>query len=356
MVSFRRSFLLLVVAAATLPANVVLAAPVELAIPAGPSISAPNLADAAAKESLTGRCRGWLRTKMVRDVDLSCYGIVLDEKWHEADDSKPVVLVIHGYNSCPLRNQSMADAIRATGHPCGTFAYPNDYTIVASAQLLSSELRRFHREHPDRRVILVCHSMGGMVARACIEDSLYDPGNVDRVILIAPPTNGSAIAHFAVGTDLWEHWLSRTSGSPWRRVRDSVVDGLGEAADELCPGSPFLEDLNSRSRNPRVQYSVILGTGARMTEAELEWIRESVLHKFAKVPGAEGGVTQLEALLGDMDELVEGKGDGVVAVSRGRLSGVSDTLVLPFGHLSVTGAPATDVVRQVQAAVLERLN
>jgi hypothetical protein len=30
--------------------------------------------------------------------------------------------------------------------------------------------------------------------------------------------------------------------------------------------------------------------------------------------------------------------------------------VLPFGHLSVTGEPTTDVVRQVQTAVIERLN
>jgi pimeloyl-ACP methyl ester carboxylesterase len=266
------------------------------------------------------------------------------------------VIVVHGYNSCPARNQSMANAIREAGFPCGTFAYPNDYTIITSAQLLSSELRRFRREQPARRVVLVCHSMGGMVARACIEDSLYDPGNVDRAILIAPPTCGTAVAHFAVGTDIWEHWLARRDGGPWRRIHDSVIDGLGEAADELCPGSTFLEELNSRPRNPRVQYSVILGTGARMTEAEMEWIRESVIHKLTKVPGAKDGVEQLELLLGDMDELVEGKGDGVVAVARGRLDGVSDTLVLPFGHLSVTGEPATDVVRQVQAAVLQRLN
>ncbi|MEX2091858.1 MAG: hypothetical protein WD971_04230, partial [Pirellulales bacterium] len=131
---------------------------------------------------------------------------------------------------------------------------------------------------------------------------------------------------------------------------------LKDLADERCPGSSFLEELNSRPRNPRVQYSVILGTGARMTEAEMEWIRESVIHKLTKVPGAKDGVEQLELLLGDMDELVAGKGDGVVAVARGRLDGVSDTLVLPFGHLSVTGEPATDVVRQVQAAVLQRLN
>jgi pimeloyl-ACP methyl ester carboxylesterase len=310
----------------------------------------------AAEESLGARCRCWLRTKLVREVDLSCYGLVLDEDWQKADASRPVVIVVHGYNSCPARNQAMASAIREAGFPCGTFAYPNDYTIVTSSQLLSSELRRFRREQPDRHIILVCHSMGGIVARACIEDSLYDPGNVQRVILIAPPTCGTAIAHFAIGTDVWEHWLARRDGGPWRRFRDSIVDGLGEAADELCPGSEFLQELNSRPRNPRVRYSVILGSGARMTEAEMVWIRESVIRKLTQVPGAKGGVERLEALLGDMDELVEGRGDGVVAVARGRLDGVSDTLVLPFGHLSVTGEPATDVVRQVQAAVLQRLN
>jgi pimeloyl-ACP methyl ester carboxylesterase len=313
-------------------------------------------ADAAAKETLSGRCRGWLRTRLVSDVDMSCYGIVLDKNWQQIDATKPIVIVIHGFNSCPARNQAMANAIRTAGFPCGTFAYPNDYTIVSSAQLLSCELRRLRREHPDRRVVLVCHSMGGMVARACIEDSLYDPHNVDRVILIAPPNSGTAVAHFAIGTDIWEHWLNRREGGPWQRFRDSVVDGLGEAADELCPGSTFLTDLNALPRNRHVQYSVILGTGARMSEAEIDWIRESVLHKLAQAPGAKDGVERLEALLGDMDELVAGKGDGVVAVSRGRLDGVSDTLVLPFGHLSVTGEPASDVVRKVQAAVIERLN
>lgn len=343
--SRNRRVMVLAIAATLCFANSVIAAPSE-----------PLAADSAAQDPLSARCRDWLRTRLVREVDLSGYGLILDEQWQQADDSKPIVVVVHGYNSCPARNQAMAGAIRDAGFPCGMFAYPNDYTIITSAQLLSSELCRFRRAEPDRRVILVCHSMGGMVARACIEDSRYDSGNVERMILIAPPTRGTAVAHFAVGTDLWEHWLARREGGPWRRLRDSVVDGLGEAADELCPDSEFLEELNSRPRNPRVKYSVILGSGARVTEAEMEWIRESVIDKLANVPGAKGSVERLESLLGDMDELVEGKGDGVVAVARGRLDGVSDTLVLPFGHLSVTGEPATDVVRQVQAAVLQRLN
>jgi hypothetical protein len=88
----------------------------------------------------------------------------------------------------------------------------------------------------------------------------------------------------------------------------------------------------------------------------MDWIRESVIAKLTQVPGAKSGVEWLDTLLADMDELVEGKGDGVVAVARGRLDGVTDTLVLPFGHLSVTGEPANDVVREVQQLVLERLN
>lgn len=337
-------------------ATLLLALPIDSIAAESSASSTPPAADCAAQESLGIRCRSWLRTKMVHEADLSCYGLVLDENWSAADETKPVVVVIHGYNSCPERNHAMADAIRAAGFPCGMFSYPNDYTIVTSAQLLSSELRRFHQQHPERRIVLVCHSMGGMVARACVEDSLYDPGNIARLIMIAPPTRGTAIAHFAVGTDVWEHWLARREGGPWRRIRDSIIDGLGEAADELVPESPFLTDLNARSRNPHIEYTVILGTGASMTEAEMDWIRESVIAKLTQVPGAKPGVERLEALLGDMDELVEGKGDGVVAVARGRLDGVSDTLILPFGHLSVTGEPASDVVRKVQQLVLERLN
>jgi hypothetical protein len=138
-------------------------------------------------------------------------------------------------------------------------------------------------------------------------------------------------------------------------MRDSVVDGLGEAADELCPNSDFLRELDARPRNARVQYSVLLGTGARLSEDQVIWIRESVCDSLAKLPGSDGAVERLEAILDDIDELVDGKGDGVVAVKRGRLDGVSDTIVMRFGHLSVTGEPRDDVQREVQQLVLARV-
>ena len=73
------------------------------------------------------------------------------------------------------------------------------------------------------------------------------------------------------------------------------------------------------------------------------------------MPGGDGSAERLEAILDDIDELVEGKGDGVVAVKRGRLDGVADTLVMPFGHMAVTGEPTSDELRDVQQAVLERV-
>jgi pimeloyl-ACP methyl ester carboxylesterase len=327
--------------------------------PAADAPSAEELLLQAASES-SSPCerygaRNWFRKKFVCETDYARYGLKLDDDSDPAHLDKRVVILVHGFNSTPLQNEAMLKSIRSAGLPCGTFAYPNDHTILSSAQMLSNDLRRLGQLHPRCRVVLVCHSMGSLVARACIEDPLYDPGNVERLIMIAPPTHGTLIAHFAVGSDLWEHWLSRRDGGPWRRTRDSIVDGLGEAADDLCPSSSFLHDLNARPRNPRVQYSIFLGTSARFSEAQLVWIRDSLCNQLAKLPGCEGSVEHLEAILNDIDELVEGKGDGVVAVKRGRLDGVSDTLIMPFGHLAVTGEPSNDALRNVQRAVVERL-
>ena len=301
------------------------------------------------------RARNWLREKIVCEADLAQYGLRLDDNWDRTPQDQPVVILVHGFNSSPAQNVALVKPICEAQLPCGTFAYPNDHTILASAQLLSCELRRFAVRHPERRVVLVCHSMGSLVARICVEDPLYDPGNVDRLVMIAPPTHGSMIAHFAVGTDVWEHWIARKNGGPWRRVRDSIVDGLGEAADDLCPGSEFLHELNGRPLNPLVRYSILLGTGARVEEAQLTWIRDSICERLANLPGGDRSAKRLAEILNDMDELVVGKGDGVVAVKRGRLDGVADTLVMPFGHLAVTGEPRDKVLRQVQKAVLERV-
>jgi pimeloyl-ACP methyl ester carboxylesterase len=334
--------------------------------PATPALAPSSLAppaDAALKSISADlaepprpyRKRQWIRSKLVSEQDLAKYGLTLADDWQLAAADKPVAILIHGFNSTPAKTDGLIAPARAAGFPCGAFAYPNDYTLPAAVELLSQQLRKFAAANPTRPVALICHSTGGLVARACVEDPALDPGNVERLIMIAPPTHGSQLARFACGTDLWEHWLTRKDGWPWTRVHDSIVDGFGEAADELCPDSEFLVQLNARPRNPRVHYTILLGTRACATDAELAWVRENVCDRLMKVPGVNGKAQRLDALLADLDEIVDGKGDGVVAVKRGRLAGVEDTLVMPFCHMAIGRESDNPELATVYHAVLARL-
>ena len=65
--------------------------------------------------------------------------------------------------------------------------------------------------------------------------------------------------------------------------------------------------------------------------------------------------SKIDAAVADLDEVVGGYGDGAVAVKRGRLAGVSDTVVLEFDHLSVLHHTDDPAVQQVYAEVLKRL-
>jgi len=292
---------------------------------------------------------------MTKDVQAR-YGIVRESTRPStaATNTRQLVLLVHGYNSSPAATASLLAPARRAGLHCAGFAYPNDQSLGDSAKLLSRELKRLAREEPSCRVALVTHSMGGLVARACLEEDRLDPGNVDRLIMVAPPTHGSMLARYAVATDLWEHWISRKKGSPWRRARDSIIDGLGEASADLTPGSPFLASLNSRERNARVAYTLVLGSGAAISDAQINWLRERVCKTLKQVRAKESA-ERIGRCLAELEEIVSGKGDGVVAIRRARLAGVDDVTILDFGHLEVATETTSVAARRAQQVVLDRL-
>lgn len=309
----------------------------------------------AAWNEAEGSAKTWLRQQVMVPEDLDRYGLVLDDGWHRRPAHLPVVIHVHGFNSTAERTAELFSPIQQAGYPCGYISYPNDHSLEASTELVSKHLKSFTRRYPNRQLVLVCHSMGSLVARGCVENPRLDPGNVERLIMVAPPTHGSYLAHLSVGSDLWEHWLAKSEGWPWERVHDSIVDGLGEASVDLCPDSPYLRELNARSRNPRIDYSILLGTTGVMTEDDRQSLRESLKRTLDWIPGTEESARELDKLLADFDELVHGKGDGVVAVSRGRLAGVADTVLLPFGHLKFSLPDENPGLPLVHREVLERI-
>jgi pimeloyl-ACP methyl ester carboxylesterase len=282
------------------------------------------------------------------------YGLTLDEDWQQFPPDKPLVVLIHGYNSTPASLDELHDAVRAAGHPVGVFAYPNDGPLDESAALLCVELREFAADHPERRIDIVAHSMGGLVARAVIEDPEQDPGNVRRLIMVATPNQGSQLACLPGGLDCVEHIATRPEDGLPGLFRDAAADGFNESCHDMRPGSRFLKDLNARERNRDVQYSLLIGTDGPLTPEALAELR-SVLDRAA----AENPVAGLlEPRFGppeDLDEVLVDAGDGAVAVKRATLEGVEDTVLLEFSHLTITRASESDNGRALLDAILSRL-
>ena len=261
------------------------------------------------------------------------YGSELPENWVEAPLEKPLFLLVHGFNSSSERMGEWKGILEERGHLVATFAYPNDQPIRLSAGLLEKSLLLIHRESPGRKVKIIAHSMGGLIARAVIEDPDRDPVPVDQLIMLATPNQGTQLAHFAFGLELWELVGLRDRDAAWaEEFYHGVEDGLCGAADDLKPDSKFLTELNARPRNPGVRYSIFAGTASPLPPAANQILR-TAFHSAPESSRAKRFFgAKLDPILEDMDEIGAETGDGVVSLTRARLGGVDDFVTFPFNH------------------------
>ncbi len=142
---------------------------------------------------------------------------------------QPVVVVLHGLFATagalrPLRRRIEA----ATGHATASFSYAPGSSLRA----LVARLRRLLRELPDNPISLVGHSMGGLVARYCVQVGDRD-ARVRRTVSLASPFFGSRIARY---------------------VPRALCPGIE-------PGSPALEELlRNHHRGAHVPHTSIAST------------------------------------------------------------------------------------------------
>lgn len=326
-------------------------------------IVADNVAVETVEEYVPSATRSYLRLTAMSLLNragataTTQYGLTavdLAEAPAAVTQDKPYVVLVHGFNSSPERCATLLKPIRDAGFRCGTLRYPNDQSINDSAALLSLELKRLAKQHPDTKISLLTYSMGGLVARETIENSKLDPGNVTQLIMIAPPTHGSSCAHIVCSGDIWEHGVRGKHEGLLNCVYACVEDGLGEARHELKPESTFLRRLNERKRNPQVRYSILLGTAGPFSPAELAFAKQTVRKSAESSSFVKVIKPALDKALNDLTDAVE-EGDGVVSVARGKLDGVSDTLLLGFNHWSVVDRPDDPCTVTVHREILQRL-
>jgi pimeloyl-ACP methyl ester carboxylesterase len=282
------------------------------------------------------------------------FGIHLENGVSDSSSQRPLVILIHGYNSCPQRLAPLQATISAAGYECGTFCYPNDQAIVDSADLLSQELHRLQQSYPNRKVALVTHSMGGLVAREVLENPALDPGNVTQLMMIAPPSQGTSCAYIVWSGDLWEHFIHTTDHNLLDDLYASLEDGLGEGREDLKPDSEFLRQLNARQRNPSVHYSIFIGTGSQFTLEQLASLRRLLVQSAENDSFLAIMEPALQRALDGFEDSAQ-PGDGVVSQTRAHLDGVADTVMLGFDHWNSIGEPKTEPVAALQHEILKRL-
>jgi len=139
------------------------------------------------------------------------------------DPGRIPVLFVHGAQGSPLEFASLIEALdRETFEPW-VFYYPSALRLEPVADFLNVGLTRLHAELEFDRLFVVAHSMGGLVARALLND-FQTEGKADWIPLfvsLATPWQG----HMAAGAGVERSPVVVPS---WR---------------DMAPSSPFLQAL-----------------------------------------------------------------------------------------------------------------
>ncbi len=191
-----------------------------------------------------------------------------------AGADEEVVVLLHGLGRSSGSMVMLEQRLAAAGYTTYNISYPSrkssPQTLVALlAQTMDECCRMAGKVH------FVTHSLGGIMARAFL--AAYSPANAGRLVMLAPPNQGSELSDA-----LRDNWLFRTL--------------MGPTAIELGTDS---SSWPQRLPPPSVETGVIAGTGS---------------------------INPIGTLM------IPGEDDGMVSVCSTWVEGLSDFLVVPSTH------------------------
>jgi len=233
----------------------------------------------------------------------------------------PVVMV-HGLWSSPMTWMQAFNELQSypeirEHYQFWFYLYPTGQAFPEAATALRRDLDQVRhvfagesRDPPLEQMVLVGHSMGGLISRSLTVEGPDATRSVTRVVTIAAPYRGSDDANKL--TRWVARQIIRVPSDTMETTRRFLLPGQPGAPkpdpegltsiDSLSPDSPILQALHERPVLPRVVFHNIIGD----------------------IVGEPPNST-----------------DGVVTYASAHLDGVASELVVPADHLHVHQHPRT---------------
>ena len=261
------------------------------------------------------------------------------------DPGVRTVLLSHGLESNAKAMQGLARACRSWGVQTLSFDYPNDGPLATVGERLHRELSWLTGKHPRLQMAIVAHSMGGLVVRYALEVCQPPPGCVTDVFMLGTPHQGAPLSN----RQPWLELVLETLPNLTDR-RKTVRDGLGEAAEDLQPGSLFLRKLDAKRRPAGVHYHTAIGSKGLLNEQELDVLRRRLDDHLKQRDAPVLQRARLAGFLQQADALCTGKGDGAVTIESAHLDGADSERTFELSHLELIEVP---VERPEEAPVFQ---
>lgn len=246
---------------------------------------------------------------------------------HFDEHNPPEVVLLHGLDEPGGIWDELVPALDEAGFNGWEFRYPNDQAIDRSTDLLAEYWPQLPADKP---LVLVGHSMGGLIIRDFVSRWRHPVGQppqvagpeVAGVILVGTPNQGSDWARLRVWLELREMIADIPAGR--FSLFAGLRDGTGAAKIDLRPDSEFLAELNDRPWPEQIPIRVIGGLIGEPTPAMLDSIQAL---------GDEIDNRELaERFENWWSETSDQMGDGAVPVESLQLEQAPPPLVLNASH------------------------
>jgi pimeloyl-ACP methyl ester carboxylesterase len=156
------------------------------------------------------------------------------------------VVVLHGLIRSASSMETMYEALLYEGYDAVNVDYPSrDYTIEELAPIAVRQgLDHCRMDSGLEKIHFVTHSLGGILLRQYL--SQYDIPELGRVVMLAPPNQGSAAADKMTRVPGYD-WLNGPIGRQLGQGEGSVPLALGPANFELgvIAGNKTIDPLTS---------------------------------------------------------------------------------------------------------------